>query len=427
MQVSIKKLPKSEVELTITLEADEIRAQLEQAAARISSEMKIDGFRPGRAGYDVVKQKIGEMGIWQAAVEDIVRHSFAKAIVQENLATVGAPKIELVTFAPGNPLVYRATVPLLPGIVTLADYRKLSIARKPVAVGEADVNRTLGELSRMQTREQEVERAATDKDKVVVDLRMFLDSVAVDGGQALGHGVILSEESYVPGLTAQLIGLKKGDEKGFTLPFPKDHYQKNLAGKDVEFRVTVKSVIELTPPTLDDAFAKTLGQGTLAALKTLLKTNLEAEAKEKEDQRVELEMLEKIVEGSRFEDVPQALVDQETERMVEELQGSLSERGMDFGEYLKNIRKSRDELKLDFAAQALRRIKTALVIRDIGRAEKIEPDDTEVMKLVEEAMEHYKDNAEAQKFVRSEDYAESVRIRLKNRKTIEFLRGLIVK
>lgn len=427
MQVSQKKLPQSEVELTITLEADEIKSQLEQAARRISEEMKIDGFRPGKAGYDVVKQKVGEMGIWQAAVEDIVRHTFAKAIVQEDLATVGAPKIELVTFAPGNPLVYRATVPLLPGIVKLADYRKISIARKAVSVGEADVERTLGELSRMQTREQEVERAATEKDKVVVDLRMFLDGVPVDGGQALGHGVILSEESYVPGLTAQLIGLKKGEEKSFTLPFPKDHYQKNLAGKDVEFKVTVKSVVELQPPTIDDAFAKTLGQETLAGLKGLLKTNLEAEAKEKEDQRVELEMLEKIVDGSSFEDVPQALVDQEAERMVEELMGSLSERGVDFGEYLKGIKKSRNELKLDFTPQAVRRIKTALVIRDIGRAEKIEPDDAEVMKQVEEAMAHYKDNAEAQQYVRSEDYADSVKIRMRNRKTIEFLRDLIVR
>lgn len=427
MQISIKKLPKSEVELTITLETDEIQSELANAAARISEQMKLDGFRPGKAPYDVVKQKTGEMAIWQEAVEDIVRHSFVKAIMQENLATIGQPKIELVTFAPGNPLVYKAVAPTLPGVSTLADYRTITVSRKPVVVNDADVDRALDELRRMQTREQAADRPSTDKDKVVVDMHMFLDNVPLDGGMTKDHGIILSEESYVPGLTKELVGLKKGDEKTFSLPFPADHFQKNIAGKNVEFKVKVGSVVELLPPDLDDAFAGTLGQKTLSELKTLLKSNLESEAKEKEDQRTELEMLEKIVDGTTFDDIPEQLVNQETTRMVEELEASLKERGMEFGEYLRNVKKTRQEIQLDFASQAIKRIKTAIVIRDIGRTEKIEADDAEVMKHIEEAMNHYKQDPEAQKHIASPDYAESVKIRMRNRKTIEFLRDLIVK
>ncbi|MEK7073535.1 MAG: trigger factor, partial [Patescibacteria group bacterium] len=414
-------------ELTITLEADEIQSELAAAAARISEQMKLDGFRPGKAPYDVVKQKTGEMAIWQEAAEDIVRHSFVKAIMQENVATVGQPQIELVTFAPGNPLVYKATAPILPGISKLADYRSISVARKSADVSDADVDRAIEELRRMQTREQEIDRPATDKDKIVVDMHMFLDNVPLDGGQTKNHGVVLSEEAYVPGLTKELTGLKKGDEKTFTLPFPADHFQKNIAGKNVEFKVRVSSVVELTPPELNDAFAATLGQKTVAELKTLLKSNLESEAKEKEEQRVELEMLEKIVDKTTFDDIPDQLVTQETTRMVEELGASLKERGMEFGEYLRSLKKSRQDIQLDFAPQAIRRVKTAIVIRDIGRAEKIEADDAEVMKHVEEAMNHYKQDPEAQKHISSEDYAESLKIRMRNRKTIEFLRDLIVK
>lgn len=426
MQVSIKKLPKSEVELTITLEAAEIQSELANAAARISEQMKLDGFRPGKAPYDVVKAKTGEMAIWQEAAEDIVRHSFVKAIMQENLATVGQPKIELVTFAPGNPLVYKAVAPTLPGISKLADYRSLTVKRKPTEVTDADMDRTLDELRRMQTKEQEVDRPAAGTDKIVVDMHMFLDNVPLDGGQTQNHGVVLSEEAYVPGLTDQLVGLKKGDEKTFTLPFPADHFQKNIAGKNVEFKVKVGSVVELTPPALDDAFAATLGQKTVTELKSLLKNNLESEAKEKEEQRVELEMLEKIVDGTTFDDIPDQLVTQETTRMVEELEASLKERGMEFGEYLRSLKKSRQDIQLDFAPQAVKRIKTAIVIRDIGRAEKIEADDAEVIKQVEEAVNHYKHDPEAQKYVSSPDYAESLKIRMRNRKTIEFLRDLIV-
>lgn len=427
MQVSIKKLPKSEVELTITLEAAEIQSELAQAAARISEQMKLDGFRPGKAPYDVVKAKIGEMAIWQEAAEEIVRYSFVKAIMQENLATVGQPKIELVTFAPGNPLVFKATAPTLPGITKLADYKAITVKRKPAEVTDADVDKAIDELRRMQTKEQEVDRPATATDKIVVDMHMFLDNVPLDGGMTKNHGVVLSEESYVPGLTEQLVGLKKGDEKTFTLPFPADHYMKNIAGKNVEFKVKVGSVVELQPPALDDAFAATLGQKTVADLSSLLKNNLASEAKEKEDQRVELEMLEKIVDATTFDELPDQLVNQETQRMVDELEASLKERGMEFGEYLRNVKKTRPELQLDFAPQAVKRIKTAIVIRDIGRAEKIEADDAEVIKQVEEAVNHYKHDPESQKYVSSPDYAESVKIRMRNRKTIEFLRDLIVK
>ncbi len=427
MQVTRTNLPKSEVELTIELSHEEIVHDLEAAAKRISEATKIDGFRPGNAPFDVVKQKVGEMAVWQEAAQDIVRHAFVKAILQENLSTVGQPEIDLVKFAPGNPLIFKAKVAILPAVLSLPDFTKLSVAKKPVEITNVEMDKALGELQKMQTQEVEVERAATGADKIVVDMQMLLDNVPLEGGHAKNHGVYLSEEAYVPGLTKELTGLKKGDEKSFTLVFPETHYQKNTAGKAVEFKVKVDAVFELQPPALDDAFASTLGQKSLEELKSLLKNNLQSEAEEKEAQRLELEMLDKVVEGTRFEDIPEAMITKETERMVRELSESLTERGMDFGEYLRNLKKTKQEVQLDFAPQATKRIKTAIMLREVGRKEKVEPDELKVMEMVTEAVNHYKDNPDAQKFVRSDEYMESVRERLRDRQTIEWLKSQIIK
>lgn len=427
MQITRTNLPKSQVELTIELSDDEIQHDLEVAAKRISETLKIDGFRPGNAPLEVVKTKVGEMAIWQEAVNDIVRHSFVKAVLEQNMTTVGQPKIDLVKFAPGNPLIFKAVVSTLPVIVQMPDLEKITVEKKSVEITDVEIDKALGELQKMQTREVEVDRPATGTDKVVVDMQMFLDNVLLEGGHAKSHGVYLAEEAYVPGLTAQLSGVKKGDEKTFTLTFPETHYQKTTAGKAVEFRVKVENVFELQPPAIDNTFAETLGQKTIAELRSLMKNNLQSEANEKEAQRLELTMLENIVTATRFEDIPETLIDRETERMTNELSQTLTERGMDFGEYLRNTKKTRQEIMLDFAPQATTRIKTAILLREFGRIEKIEPDEAKVIQMVTEAMNHYKDNPEAQKFVRSDEYADSVRDRLRDRQTIEWLKGKIIK
>ena len=427
MEFTIEKLPKSEVRINATISPDEITQQLEDAAHRLSEHGNFPGFRPGKAPYDIVKAKLGEMAIWNEAIEGIVRHAYAKAIIENKLEPLGSPAVDLKKFAPGNPIEFSATVSIIPAVLDLPKLEDIHVAAKDAAVEEKDIDTAIKELQRMQTREVAVDRPASKEDKVTMDIAIEKEHVAVEGGQAKNHSVYLSEQYYIPGFPEHIIGLKKGDTKTFSLEFPEKHFQKHLAGQQADFTVTITEVAELQPPTIDDTFAKTVGQESLEALRTLLKNNLSGEAKEKEEQRQEQEALEMLVEKSRFEEIPEKLINNEVEKMVHELEHSLGEQGMEFSKYLGDIKKTRDELKLDFTSNALKRVKTILVIRALAARENILVDEAAVAKEIEMTMNQYKDDAETQKQVRSEEYATTVRNVIRNRKTLEYLREKTVK
>ncbi len=262
---------------------------------------------------------------------------------------------------------------------------------------------------------------------MVIDMDMFLDKVPLEGGQAKNHAVFMSESYYVPGLTDQLLGLSAGDCKEFSLPFPKEHYQKNIAGKTVDFKVKVTSVFELQPPAMDDNFAKTLGQETFDGLKNLIRQNLLAEMERQEDARLEEEILKQVVADSRIEDVPDSLVNSEAHKMVHELEESLIERGVNFEDYLKNLKKTESQLMLDLAPRAVERIKTALAIKEIASAEKIEATDAEIDEEVMKLTEVYKNEPDLLERVRSEESKQYLSSIIKNRKAVLLLKNLAIK
>lgn len=426
MHVEIQKLPKSEMALTVTLMIDEFRPHLERAASELASATKIEGFRPGKAPYDLVAKRVGEMKIYEAALEGAVRSSYAKALTENKIMAVGQPKIDVKVLAPGNPLTFIATVPVLPAVIKLADYKSIKVETKPLAVGPKEIDEALAALQKMQRREASIDRGATKADKVVVDMELTQNKVAVEGGAAKGHAVELSEPYYVPGFIDAIVGIKKGETREFSLPFPAEHYHKNLAGKLVDFKVTATDVLELFPPAIDEAFAASLGQSSLSALRDLIEKNLRDEAAEKENAREESEILKRILADSRFEDPPDALINAEAERMILELERSVATQGLEFNEYLKNIKKSRADLKLDFAPRAIERLKTALAVRAIAEKENIAATDAEVMEEVTRQMNMYKDDAEAQANIREPEYAEAVRGALRNQKVMKFLKELAV-
>ena len=196
---------------------------------------------------------------------------------------------------------------LLPAVKKLADYKSIKVDAKAVAVKDEEVEKTVQDLRKMQSTEHEVEREVKKGDKVVVDMAMTIDKVAVEGGTTKGHSVYLDEEYYIPGLPEKLEGMKKGEQRVFTLTFPKDHFNKQLAGKEVEFTVDLKGVHEIRHPEVDDFFAQRLGQKDLASLKALLRKNMEQEGEQKEVQRQEIAALEELLKKSDVDDVPDLL------------------------------------------------------------------------------------------------------------------------
>ena len=282
MLCTTKKLPKGMVEVSCEIPLDEIKNELEAAVRQLSEQKPIQGFRPGKAPADVVKARFGEMAVYEAALPAVVRKHFVKAITENKIHSYGEPGINVTKLAPGNPIAFTATVAAVPDVTSLADFRKVKVAAKQPVVEDAKVDGALKDLQHMHTKEVRASREARDKDKIVVDMDLSLAGVPLDGGQARNHGIYLDEDYYIPGLKEKVLGMKKGEKREFTLKFLDTHYQKMIAGKDVGFAVTLKEVYELQHPPIDDALAKTVGQESLEKLRTLIKTNMQTEADEKE-------------------------------------------------------------------------------------------------------------------------------------------------
>jgi len=427
MKTESKKLERGQVELTIELTVDEYQPFLESAAKKISQDSKIPGFRPGKAGLDVVKQKVGEDSIWQEALESAVQKTFVKALDEKKLVTVGSPQIDIVKLAPGNPVVYKATIALMPN-VEVGDYSKVEIKKKPIEADKEELKKALANLQKMRAKESLVDREAKKGDKVDIDFETFMDKVPIENGKSEKFQLVIGEGSFIPGFEDNLIGVKKGDTKEFELEFPKEYHQKNLAGRKANFKIKVNGVFQLDLPELNDEFAKGLGQfKNMKELEDQIKNNIKQDLERKENQRIEEEMLDKIIEKSKFDDLPDILIDSETKKMIQELEQNLAGQGVKFDDYLNHLNKKREDLLLEFAPQATKRVKSALVIRKVGEKENIRASEKDIDAEVEQAKKMYAGNPEIEKQLNDLAYRGYLRNIITARKVVDHLKSIMVK
>ncbi len=390
MKVTKKDLGKSQIELTVELSLDEFKPYILKGAEKVSRDVKIEGFRPGKAPYDVLKAKIGEMTILEEAARIAINKTITEVIDKHvESQPVGQPKIDIIKLAPDNPLEYKVVLATLPE-VKLGEYKDLKIKEDKADAEDKEVEKLINDLREMRVQEKITLGEVKNGDKVIVDMQMFLDNVPIEGGQNKDTGVIIGKDYIVKGFDKQLLGTRKGDTREFKLPYPGDFHQKNLAGKLVDFKVTIKEVYTRELPALDDAFAKNFGAKDAEDLKVNVKKTIKAQAEQEVKQKTELKMLERIVDKSRFGDIPELLVNHETQSMLVELENSVVAQGGGFDDYLAHISKTREQLTLDILPDAIKRVKTSLLIREIAKQEKINVTDEEVDKQVEEIERHYK-------------------------------------
>ena len=425
MQYELKNLEKSQVEFTITVEPADYKKDLESAAVRISERAAIKGFRPGKAPYDMVKQQVGEVRIIEEAMQNIVEKNFFEATRKEKLDTVGMPQITIIKVAPGNDLVFKAAVALLPKI-KLGNLATVKVKYQAKEVSDKDADEVLNDLKKMQTKEIVKPGVAAKEDKMVINLEMFLDKVPVEGGQAPNHQVYLNEDHYIPGLAEQLLGLKKDDTKEFSLKFPKEHYQKHLAGKNIDFKIKVNEVFELQHPALDEQFAKSLGQESLEKLKKIIKDNLIQEAKHKDEQKIEIEILDQLIGSSEFSEVPDVLINAEKNKIFHELKHSLANQGIEMEKYLADMKKTEEDIYKDFNEQALRRVKAALVSRQVALENKIEAEKKDVAEEIKAIKAAYPDNKNVEENLKKPEVLETLAMTIQNRKVLAFLKEKVL-
>ena len=425
MSYTIKTLDKSQVELTIAVESKDYAKHLAKAAEKISHRTNVKGFRSGKAPYEIIKKEVGDMAILQEALEAIVQETFYQAVTEEKIETIGMPKIEIEKIAPDNPVVYKATVALLPS-VKLPDIKKIKVERKVKEVGDKHINEVIDNLRKMHAKEVLKTGVAEGDDKLIIDMNMFLDKVPIEGGQAKNYQVYLSEDHYIPGFNNQIKGLKKDEEKEFSLDFPPTHYQKHLAGKNVQFKVKIKDVFERQLPELSTELAKILGQESLNKLKELIKNNLLQEAEQKADQQFEIQILDDLISKTEFAELPDLLIDAERQKMFYELKRDLDNHGISVEQYFNDINKTQEEIYEGFKEQAEKRAKTALISRQVAKDNNIHVHDEEINKEIKMMEEMYKDNKEYMENLKKPEVRDTIAMTLQNRKVMQWLRAQVL-
>lgn len=416
----------SEVELIIEVSPNEAMPFLGKAAVRLSQTSKIEGFRPGHAPYNVIKQRVGEMGIYKEALDDIISHYYFQAVTLEKLQTIGSPKIEVEKIAPENPIIFKATVALMPQIV-LGNYRAIKVKRNEIKISDNQVAKMLDDLKKMQAKETLVDREAKIGDFVEADFEVSMNNIVIEGGTGRKYPLVLGEGALIPGFEEQLAGLKKDQEKHFQLKFPEEYQNKMVAGKLCDFKVKIISVFERILPEVNDDWAKTLGASNVADLKAKIRKNLKNEEVFHEEQRAEIEMLNKIIEQTKFSEIPDLLIENEAHRMAREFEDSISNQGIAFVDYLKGLNKEKNDLIKEFKPKALERVKASLVIKEIAEKEKIEISEHELKEETEKILKQAAGNKEAEENIISEGYQSYLRTIVRNRKVIEMLKAEVIK
>ena len=379
-----------ERKLAMAVPVAEIDRQVGERLRNLSRNMKMPGFRPGKVPMKMVEQSYGRQ-VHAEVLGDAVSRAFSEAVSEHKLRVAGQPRIEAREGTPEGELGFTATFEVYPEI-QLADPGTLAIERLSCPVGEAEVDKTIEILRRQRVTWSEAARAAQDGDRVTIDFVGKLDDVAFDGGTASDFPFVLGEGRMLPDFEAGVRGAAVGESKSFPVAFPAEYGSAELAGKTARFEVTVKKVEAPQLPALDEAFARQLGvaDGDLARMRADVRSNLEREVNQRLRARTKNGVMEALLGLASFE-LPKALVDGESQALLERARQDLQQRGID--------PKNMPEIPPDaFREQAERRVRLGLIVAEIVRAHGLQAKPDQIRRQIEEFAQAYENPAEVVRY-----------------------------
>ena len=421
----IKNLPKSRIEFEINMPWEKWEKYLDQAAAEISQEIKVDGFRPGKAPRHLIEQKVGKGVLLNNAAEKAVQKSYADFVVEQKLEVIGAPEVEIEKIEEGKDLKYKAIAAVMPKVEVSEKYKgeikkiNKKYAEKKIEATEDEIKLELERLANSRVKLVTVARAAQKNDSVEVDFEVLVSGVPIENGTSKKHPLVLGKGVFIPGFEDNLIGMKESENKEFELEFPKDYFKKDLAGQKATFKVKMDLVQERQTPEINDDFAKSLGKfENLEVLKKSVKEGIEHEEEHKQTDQKQREYIEKIIEHSKTE-LPEILIEKEMEKMLEEFGYQVQSMGMNLDQYLEKLGKKKEELKKDWMPQAEKRVLSALVLKEIITQEEIKVEAAEVEAEMNKTLQYYKNIKDLEKNIDMERLYAFAKGTLENEKILE--------
>lgn len=379
MIVQSERLPGSLARLEIKLDQARVDREIDRAYKRLANRVVIPGFRRGKAPRVLVERSLGEGGLLQEAIQELVPEAISDALQQENLQVAGEP--ESYNQLGTEPFRFEVTVPLVP-TVTLGDYKAVRAERQPIEVTDEEVDEVIERLRERETTwmTPAPSRPAQMGDQIVMDIQDFIENESPSEVQE-DYTVVLGEGELLPELEGQLIGAEEGGDYEYSVTLPEDHPDEEAAGKPARFKVHVKSVKEKVQPELDDDFARRVGEDvqTMDELRTRVRENLEARKASEERERLVDDVLSKMVETSTVE-MPDVLVEREVDHRIEHLESEMRSSGLTLDQYLQFTNRSREDLRSELIEPSRERLQRGLVLSEIARAEGIEVSEEELQR-----------------------------------------------
>lgn len=364
--------------LTVTVPKEEVDKGLDKAFKKVVKQINVPGFRKGKMPRPLFEQRFGVESLYQDALDFILPEAYGNAVEKAEINPVDRPEIDVTQMEKGKELIFEATVTVEPE-VELGDYKGLSIEKQDREVTDEEFNQAIEDAVSRQAELTVKEGEIAEGDVVNINFDGYVDGEAFEGGQAEGYDLEIGSGSFIPGFEEQLIGLKANDSKDVVVTFPEEYHAEELAGKEATFKCEVNEVKSKEIPELDDELAQELDESvsTVDEYKEKLRKDLEeakvnqAEATEKE------EAITKATDNAKV-DIPEAMINTELDRMMQEFEQRISQQGLNLELYYQFSGQSEEELKAQMKEDAEKRVKTNLTLRAIADAENIEVSDADV-------------------------------------------------
>lgn len=421
MKTKLKNISDVKVELTISLGAEELKAAEQVALTKLAKEVKIEGFRKGKAPLEMVAAQVDPNLLNQETLENALSKSVAEAFLKEKVQAINRPEVDVKKFIPGTELEFTATTEIMPK-VELGDYKKLDVEKEAVKVSKKEVKETIDRILKNFTEKKKVEREAKNGDEVIIDFLGKKEGVAFDGGKAEKFPLELGSKSFIPGFEEGLIGRKAGDELSLDLEFPKDYHAKDLAGAKVVFEVKIHEVRENVEPEFNEEFLSKLGNfKTKEEFEKQIEEDLKTQKQAEADEKFKDELVKKLAEVSKVP-VPEILLEDQKRSIEMDMQQNLMYSGLSLEDYLERMGKTREEwLEKDVKEAAEMRVKSGLALAELSKVEKVKSDTKELDARIAQLKEQYGNSKEVQKQLSSDDVRRNLANQILTEKTIDLL------
>lgn len=420
MKTTVKNLSDTKVEIKVVLDKDDLKDAEKRAVDRLVTEVKVPGFRKGKAPADVAKGYLNPNDIYNSTLDAAVRLTVPKAFMDNKKSPLVIPEVKVTKYVPGESAEYTATADILPE-VKLGEFKNLKVKKETIKVTEKDINEVLDNVAGAYAEKKAVKRAAKEGDEVIIDFTGKKDGVAFDGGSAHDYTLGLGSHSFIPGFEEGIVGHEPGDSFELNLTFPKDYHNADLAGQKTVFEVLLKQVNEVTKPKYDDDFAKKCGPfKTMDDLKADIKKNLSAQNEHKADEKFKDDLVEALVKKSKIS-APEILIKDQLRFIRDDITRNAAAQGMSFDDYLKQTGQSEADWQKEAEKVAEARVKASLVLQLLAREQKITVADEEVAAKIAELRDVYKKSPEALKNLKDQRVKQDLRNRLTIEKTLDFL------